>query len=114
RSFASVHISAFIHPTVILEHSAFVKSTGCHPDHNTISVQFTHHSAWVTAVEDWTQHTKFLLVAFVDSCGLGRESGERSTHLVQNVTVSEATLEIIGTMVDLPLSESIHPDRDVT
>ncbi|KAJ7464057.1 hypothetical protein FB451DRAFT_995015, partial [Mycena latifolia] len=114
RSFASVHISAFIHPAVILEHSAYVKSTGCHSNSSTIAIAFTHHSAWVTAVNDWTQHPKFLLVAFVDSCGLGRESGERSVHLVQNVTVSEATLEIIGKMVELPLSGAIHPDRDVT
>jgi hypothetical protein len=65
------------------------------------------------AVEDWRQNPKFLLVAFVDSCGLGRESGERSVHLVQNFTVSAARLQIICQMVELSLTEAIHPERDV-
>ncbi|KAJ6506174.1 hypothetical protein C8R47DRAFT_110516, partial [Mycena vitilis] len=114
RSFASVHVSAFIHPTIILEHSAYVKSTGCHANSSTITVGFTRRSAWATAVQDWTKHPQFLLVAFADSCGLGRQSGERSVHLVQNFTASEMTLEIVGTMLEIPLSEAIHPDRDVT
>ncbi|KAJ7896854.1 hypothetical protein B0H13DRAFT_1521322, partial [Mycena leptocephala] len=113
RSFASVHISAFIHPVVVLEHSSYVTSTSCDSNSGTITVSFKDHSKWAMAVEDWRQNPKFLLVAFVDSCGLGRESGERSVHLVQNFTVSAARLQIICQMVELSLTEAIHPERDV-
>jgi hypothetical protein len=108
-----VHISSFIHPAVVLEHSAFVKSTECNADSSTITVSFNTHAAWATAVEDWKQHSKFLLVAFADSCGRGRESGERSAHVLHNITTSAAKLQIVGQMVELPLIEVIHPDRKV-
>ncbi|KAJ7619846.1 hypothetical protein DFH06DRAFT_1341928 [Mycena polygramma] len=73
RSFASVHVSAFIHPAIILEHSAYVKSTGCHANTSTITVGFTHHrSAWATAVQDWTKHEQFLLSSFVSTADFFR------------------------------------------
>ncbi|KAJ7089554.1 hypothetical protein C8R44DRAFT_548794, partial [Mycena epipterygia] len=114
RSFASVHISGFIHPAVILEHSAHVNSAECGYDAGTITVSFKNHAVWTMAVKDWRQHPHFLLVAFVDSCGLGRESGERSVHLVQNFTTSAAKLEITAQMQELSLTGAIHPDREVT
>ncbi|KAJ7486733.1 hypothetical protein FB451DRAFT_994498, partial [Mycena latifolia] len=114
RSFASVHISAFIHPVVILEHSVYVKSTECDSNSRTITVSFKDRWKWAMAIEDWRRNPKFLLVAFVDSCGMGRESGERSVHLVQNFTVSAAQLQVVCQMVELSLTEAIHPERDVT
>ncbi|KAJ7161894.1 hypothetical protein C8R43DRAFT_316101 [Mycena crocata] len=113
RSFASVHVSGFRHPAVLLEHSIYVASTQCETDPSTITVAFKHRPAWEMALKDWQQHPKFMLVAFEDSCGLGRESGERSVHLVHNITAISNTLEIIGHMSELSLTDAIHPDREV-
>ncbi|KAF7362232.1 hypothetical protein MVEN_00569400 [Mycena venus] len=95
-------------------HSASVKSTECDSTSSTITVTFTTHAAWAMAVENWKQHPKFLLVAFADSCGGGRESGERSAHFLRHITVSAAKLQVVGQMEELTLTDAIHPDRDVT
>ncbi|KAJ7196672.1 hypothetical protein GGX14DRAFT_320589, partial [Mycena pura] len=113
RSFAAVHVSGFRHPAVILEHSASVFSTNCDAGRSTITIAFKQRPAWETAVQDWQRHPKFMLVAFADSCGLGRESGERSVHLVHNITVISKTLEIIGHMEEVTLTDAIHPNKEV-
>jgi hypothetical protein len=109
-----MHISAFIRPIVILEHSASIHSTECDSNSTTITVTFKHRAAWATAVQDWKKNPTFLLVAFVDSCGLRRESGERSVHKVHSIAVSASELQVICQMVELSLTEAIHPDREVT
>ncbi|KAJ7436892.1 hypothetical protein B0H11DRAFT_636248 [Mycena galericulata] len=114
RSFASVHISGFIHPVVVLEHSASVISAKCDYETTTITVAFKDHSTWAMAVEDWKRHPQFLIVAFVDSCGLDRDPRERSVHIVKNIRISAPKLEIIGDMEDLALADAIHPDLVVT
>ncbi|KAJ6548606.1 hypothetical protein B0H19DRAFT_1161426 [Mycena capillaripes] len=114
QSFATVNISAFIHPVVVLEHSASVISVKCEYDTTTITVAFKDRFTWSMAVEDWKRHNQFLIVAFVDSCGLGRDPRERSVHAVKNIRASAQKLEIIGDMDDLLLSDAIHPDHVVT
>ncbi|KAJ7794781.1 hypothetical protein B0H14DRAFT_119640 [Mycena olivaceomarginata] len=113
RSFASVHVSEFIHPAVALEHSAHIVETICHSNVSTITVQFRNRDAWAIAKEDWKTHPNAFLVAFSDSCGLGRESGERSIHRVRNMTASWGKMEIAFEMTETPLKDAIHPDRDV-
>ncbi|KAF7342514.1 hypothetical protein MVEN_01841500 [Mycena venus] len=114
RSFASVHISGFTHPALLLEHSAHVVSTRCDAVSSTITVGFRARSAWNMALAAWKKHPKFFILAFEDSCGLGRESGERSVHLVHNMTSVWNRMEIICKMSELSLTEAIHPDRPVT
>ncbi|KAJ7281003.1 hypothetical protein C8J57DRAFT_1024050, partial [Mycena rebaudengoi] len=113
RSFASMHISGFIHPAVSLEHSMHILSTVCDDTHGTLTVTFANHAAWAHAFAHWEQHPRLLLVAFEDTCGKGRESGERSVHLVQNLTSSSRTLEIRCKMTEIPITAAIHPDREV-
>ncbi|KAJ7690248.1 hypothetical protein B0H17DRAFT_593669 [Mycena rosella] len=103
-----------IHPVVVLEHSSSVISTKCDYDTTTITVAFKDRSTWTMAVEDWKRHAQFLIVAFVDSCGLGRDSRERSFHVARNIRISSPKLEIIGDMEDLSLTDAIHPDCVVT
>ncbi|KAJ7670377.1 hypothetical protein B0H17DRAFT_864334, partial [Mycena rosella] len=113
RSWASVQISGFVHPAVALEHSAHVLSTVCDPAHGTLTVAFKNHAAWAHALAHWEQHPRLLLVVFADTCGLGRESGERSVHLVHNLATDVRTLEIHCTMTEMSLTDAIHPDREV-
>ncbi|KAJ7131838.1 hypothetical protein C8R43DRAFT_852284, partial [Mycena crocata] len=113
RSFASVHVSAFIHPALMLEHSAYVVSARCDPTTSTITIGFKHRTAWSAALAAWKQHPKFLILAFVDTCGLGRESGERSVHVVHNITTIFNKLEIVCAMSELTLADAIHPDLPV-
>ncbi|KAJ7208656.1 hypothetical protein GGX14DRAFT_322923, partial [Mycena pura] len=112
RSFASVHVSGFTHPALILEHSAYVRSTRCNA--TSIIVAFQTRAALDMALDAWNQHQEFLIIAFADSCGLGRQSGERSVHLVQNITAVRSQMEIVCQMSELPLAEAIHPDHKVT
>ncbi|KAF7335094.1 hypothetical protein MVEN_02260000 [Mycena venus] len=113
RTFASVEVSSFYYPAVLLEHSGYVSSTTCDPDGETITIQFTRRGAWRTALQAWTKHSKFLLLAFADSCGAGRESGERSVHLVHNVTSNWNRMEIVCQMTEMGLREAIHPEREI-
>ncbi|KAJ7210061.1 hypothetical protein GGX14DRAFT_320225, partial [Mycena pura] len=113
RSFASVHVSGFTHPALILEHSTYVISTRCDEGLSTITVGFQNRTAWNMTLDAWKQHPKFLIIAFADSCGLGRQSGERSVHLVHNITSVWSQLEIVCQMSELSLTEAIHPDRQV-
>ncbi|KAJ7199984.1 hypothetical protein GGX14DRAFT_316500, partial [Mycena pura] len=114
RSFASVHVSGFTHPALILEHSTYVTSTRCDAVLSTITVGFQTRASWKIAIDAWKRHRKFLIIAFADSCGLGLQSGERSVHLVHNITSVWSQMEIICQMSELSLTESIHPDREVT
>ncbi|KAJ6528226.1 hypothetical protein DFH09DRAFT_1094483 [Mycena vulgaris] len=100
RSFASVHVSGFIHPAVLLEYSVHIVSTTCDSNASTITIAFTHRDAWTLAIDDWKTHPNLFLVAFADSCGRGRESGERS-------------MEIEFQMTETPLHAAIHLDRGV-
>ncbi|KAJ7092969.1 hypothetical protein B0H15DRAFT_972734 [Mycena belliarum] len=113
RSFASVHISEFMHPAVALEHSAHIVETICDSNASTITVQFRNRDAWAVAKDDWKTHPSAFLLAFSDSCGLGRESSERSIHRVRNMTTSWGKMEITFDMTETPLKDAIHPDRDV-
>ncbi|KAJ7502686.1 hypothetical protein B0H11DRAFT_1669566, partial [Mycena galericulata] len=114
RSFASVHISGFLHPAVALEHSAHIIATTCDSNTSTITIAFRNRDSWALAIEDWKAHPNLFLVAFSDSCGRGRESGERSVHLVKNnMTSSWGKMEITFQMTEVPLQDAIHPDRDV-
>ncbi|KAF7356145.1 Apple protein [Mycena venus] len=114
RSFASVYVSGFTHPALILEHSAHVISTRCDVTSSAITVGFRDRAVWSRTVDAWKQHPKFLIVAFADSCGMGRESGERSVHLVHNFTSVWSRMEIVCQMSELSLTDAIHPDRPVT
>ncbi|KAJ7854066.1 hypothetical protein B0H14DRAFT_772762 [Mycena olivaceomarginata] len=113
RSFATVQVSGFIHPVILLEHSAHVTSTQCDATTSTITVTFGLRSVWAAALEDWKQHEKFLLIAYEDSCGLGRSSGERSVHLVHNFTSISDKMQIVAHMSEVPMTDAIHPDREV-
>ncbi|KAF7345237.1 hypothetical protein MSAN_01900300 [Mycena sanguinolenta] len=113
RSFASVHVSQFLHPAVALEHSAHISGTTCDADNGTITITFKNLDALKLAYNDWKEHPTVLLVAFADSCGLGRDSSERSLHLGRNITTSWAKWQITFQMVEVPLHDTIHPDHDV-
>ncbi|KAF7366201.1 hypothetical protein MVEN_00497200 [Mycena venus] len=114
RSFATVYISGFHYPSVALEHSVHVESTFCDASAETITVTFSNHDAWAYAVANWRQHPIFYLVAFADTCGAGRESGERSVHLVTRIVPSEPNLEIACEMEETSLEDAIHPAREVS
>ncbi|KAF7345240.1 hypothetical protein MSAN_01900600 [Mycena sanguinolenta] len=113
RSFASVHVSQFLHPVVVLEHSAHISGTTCDADTSTITIAFKNRDAWKLAYNDWKEHPTVLLVAFADSCGLGRDSSERSLHLGRNMTTSWTKMQITFEMVEVPLHDAIHPEYDV-
>ncbi|KAJ7670952.1 hypothetical protein B0H17DRAFT_1141696 [Mycena rosella] len=57
RSFASVHITEFNHPAIVLEHSAYVESTECDSNSSTITVSFKRRAAWEMARRDDTGAT---------------------------------------------------------
>ncbi|KAJ7627992.1 hypothetical protein DFH06DRAFT_1480710 [Mycena polygramma] len=113
---AHVDVTAFKAPAVSVEHSVHIRAVTCdNPAGTHISVAFDNLDAWTTAVDDWSKYTEgFYIIAYVDGCGPGVASGERSFHLVHSFTSDKRTLTITGDMETVKIHDAVHPDEEMS
>ncbi|KAF7342319.1 hypothetical protein MVEN_01820300 [Mycena venus] len=113
---AHIEVSAFKAPAVSVEHSSHVRSVHCEDaTGSSISVSFINLEAWQTAVDDWSQYTEgFYIMAYVDGCGPGVASGERSFHFVQSFNSNKGDLSIICHMETVKIHEAVHPEETMS
>ncbi|KAJ7627970.1 hypothetical protein DFH06DRAFT_1338796 [Mycena polygramma] len=113
---AYVDVSAFKVPAVSVEHSVHIRSVSCEdPAGSHISVSFANLDAWKTAVDDWSQYPEgFYIIAYVDGCGPGAASGERSFHLVHSFTSDKNDLSITCDMETVKIHDAVHPEEKMS
>ncbi|KAJ6536807.1 hypothetical protein B0H19DRAFT_377960 [Mycena capillaripes] len=103
-----------LYPAVSLESSHFVASVSCTSNGKSISITFSDNLAFNTAFDDWRTHiTGFLLISYVDGCGAGTDSLERSFHLISGIVASEPKLRIVCQAETIPIHEMVHPDQEI-
>ncbi|KAJ7267731.1 hypothetical protein C8J57DRAFT_1019007, partial [Mycena rebaudengoi] len=101
-------------PAVHLEKSRFIAAITCNAAPDTMTVYFTTRTAFQTAFDDWSMHRGgLLLVAFVDGCGAGVDSAERSFHVVDHIAATDHDLRIVCSMATVPLHHTVHLDERI-
>ncbi|KAJ6481546.1 hypothetical protein C8R47DRAFT_1049827, partial [Mycena vitilis] len=113
---AYVDVSAFKVPAVSVEHSVHIRSVSCEdPAGSRISVSFANLDAWKMAVDDWSQYPEgFYIIAYVDGCGPGVASGERSFHLAHSFTSDKNDLSITCDMETVKIHDAVHPEEKMS
>lgn len=106
-----MEVSGYSYPAVSLERSMFITSVSCNAASKIMTVAFKDHESWSVAAKDWRTHNQFLAITFVDGCGDGPVSAQRSFHLVSRISTSEQNLRIICYMNTIPLEQAIHPEQ---
>ncbi|KAJ6481510.1 hypothetical protein C8R47DRAFT_590218 [Mycena vitilis] len=113
---AHVEVTAFKVPAVSVEHSVHIRAVTCDsPTGTHIVVTFDNLDAWTMAVDDWSKYTEgFYIIAYVDGCGPGIASGERSFHLVHSFISDKKALTITSDMETMKIHDAVHPDEEMS
>ncbi|KAJ7031579.1 hypothetical protein C8F04DRAFT_1185747 [Mycena alexandri] len=110
---AAVMEVAHLYPAVQLERSHFVNHISCNAGGDSISLTFTDLPAFQAALDDWETHPAFLLISYVEGCGSGMDTFERSFHLILNVTGSQNDLTIVCRAKTIPIQDTVHRDQEI-
>ncbi|CAK5275064.1 unnamed protein product [Mycena citricolor] len=113
---ATVIQLSHLYPAVNLEKSHFVSSVSCGIDSKTITITFNDATAYQTALSDWSSHagSNFLLISYVDGCGSGTDTLERSFHLVSRIVSSDSSKRVIVCASEpLEFHETLHPQQEI-
>ncbi|KAJ7325844.1 hypothetical protein DFH08DRAFT_1027823 [Mycena albidolilacea] len=79
---ASTMEVSHMYPAVSLELTKFISSVICRAAENTISLTLADKASFQTAFSDWRTHDSgFLIIPYIEGCGVGIDSYERSAEL---------------------------------
>ncbi|KAI4852756.1 hypothetical protein E4T44_01278 [Aureobasidium sp. EXF-8845] len=90
----------FRHPSVVLDHTNYIKSVHC--DHSSITIVFNELSAFQHSESEWQMDGHVILVTSEDSCGA---NGTSTMFLTESFTFDTVNLIAIGKGQEAQLAE---------